>query len=370
MPAREASFSARVSARCGGLYAEQISLDKRAIREGQNITALVRTGLHQPRGRARHRRLDHRQRRRARDRRRARPRRPRCSGYKRRTPSSSPPSAAVRQPRRPVRPRQRLLLIGVVLFAAASVGAAFAPTADLLIGARLVQGVGGAKMLPSTLSLLNATFRGARARHRLRRLGLDDRRHGRGRAAPGRMAHDRVLVAVGVRHQRALGILIIIGVLWAVSESREARVGASTSSARCCRSCSSGRSCSASSRAHPGLVGGERPFTIGGVDVALRRVARAVRVRPRGARPRRVHRAGRVAARKRASRRCSTRACSRSRRSAAATSPRWWRSAGFGIILSLPLWLQFVLGFSARRPASCCSPSPSDRSSRAGSPGR
>ena len=56
--------------------------------------------------------------------------------------------------------RRRLLLIGVVLFAGASVAAALAPTGDLLILARLMQGVGGAMMLPSTLSLLNATFRG------------------------------------------------------------------------------------------------------------------------------------------------------------------------------------------------------------------
>ena len=56
--------------------------------------------------------------------------------------------------------RRRLLLIGVVLFAGSSVAAALAPTGDLLILSRLVQGVGGAMMLPRTLSLLNATFQG------------------------------------------------------------------------------------------------------------------------------------------------------------------------------------------------------------------
>ncbi len=48
----------------------------------------------------------------------------------------------------------------MVLFAASSVAAAFAPTGGLLILARLVQGVGGAMVLPTTLSLINATFRG------------------------------------------------------------------------------------------------------------------------------------------------------------------------------------------------------------------
>lgn len=56
--------------------------------------------------------------------------------------------------------RRRLLLLGVILFALSSVAAALAPTGGILIGSRLVQGVGGAMVLPSTLSLINAGFRG------------------------------------------------------------------------------------------------------------------------------------------------------------------------------------------------------------------
>jgi EmrB/QacA subfamily drug resistance transporter len=56
--------------------------------------------------------------------------------------------------------RRRILLAGVVIFALSSVVAALAPTGDLLIASRVVQGVGGAMILPSTLSLINATFRG------------------------------------------------------------------------------------------------------------------------------------------------------------------------------------------------------------------
>jgi EmrB/QacA subfamily drug resistance transporter len=56
--------------------------------------------------------------------------------------------------------RRRILLTGVVVFAIASVLAALAQTGDLLIAARLVQGIGGAMVLPTTLSLINATFRG------------------------------------------------------------------------------------------------------------------------------------------------------------------------------------------------------------------
>src|SRR3954470_16031186 len=56
--------------------------------------------------------------------------------------------------------RRRMMLIGVVIFALSSVACAFAPSGEVLILARLVQGVGGAMVLPTTLSLINATFRG------------------------------------------------------------------------------------------------------------------------------------------------------------------------------------------------------------------
>lgn len=56
--------------------------------------------------------------------------------------------------------RRRLFLAGTAVFVAGSVLAALAGGAGSLIGARLVQGVGGALILPSTLSTVNATFRG------------------------------------------------------------------------------------------------------------------------------------------------------------------------------------------------------------------
>ena len=56
--------------------------------------------------------------------------------------------------------QRRLYLTGTSLFAGASVLAALAPTGELLIAARLLQGLGGAAMAPSTQSIVNATFRG------------------------------------------------------------------------------------------------------------------------------------------------------------------------------------------------------------------
>ena len=56
--------------------------------------------------------------------------------------------------------RRRIMLLGVTVFAVASVLAALAQTGDLLIAARVLQGVGGAMVLPTTLSIINSTFRG------------------------------------------------------------------------------------------------------------------------------------------------------------------------------------------------------------------
>lgn len=54
--------------------------------------------------------------------------------------------------------RRRLLLMGAVLFAIASILAAFAPTAELLIAARALLGLAGATVAPSTLSLIRVMF--------------------------------------------------------------------------------------------------------------------------------------------------------------------------------------------------------------------
>ncbi|WP_020106712.1 MFS transporter [Nocardia sp. 348MFTsu5.1] len=54
--------------------------------------------------------------------------------------------------------RRRLLLIGATLFGVASVLAAFAPDASALIAARAIMGIGGATLLPSSLSLIGNMF--------------------------------------------------------------------------------------------------------------------------------------------------------------------------------------------------------------------
>ena len=54
--------------------------------------------------------------------------------------------------------RKRLLLISSLAFGVASAAAALAPTAEMLIAARVLQGVAGAGLMPSTLALLRTIF--------------------------------------------------------------------------------------------------------------------------------------------------------------------------------------------------------------------
>lgn len=56
--------------------------------------------------------------------------------------------------------RKRMFLVGLLVFVGGSALAAAATSADLLIGARAVQAVGAAFIMPSTLSTVNAVFRG------------------------------------------------------------------------------------------------------------------------------------------------------------------------------------------------------------------
>jgi len=56
--------------------------------------------------------------------------------------------------------RRKLLLFGIVTFGIASVIASLSTSGTTLISARLLQGVGGAMVLPATLSTVNALFKG------------------------------------------------------------------------------------------------------------------------------------------------------------------------------------------------------------------
>ena len=59
-----------------------------------------------------------------------------------------------------MRGRRLVYIAGLAIFAGSSVLAGIAGSGELLILARLLQGVGGALVLPSTLSIVNSTFQG------------------------------------------------------------------------------------------------------------------------------------------------------------------------------------------------------------------
>ncbi|WP_285115365.1 MFS transporter [Leifsonia sp. fls2-241-R2A-40a] len=119
--------------------------------------------------------------------------------------------------------RRRMLLIGVAIFTVASIGAALAPTGAFLIGARLVQGVGGAMVLPTTLSIINATFRG---KERAIAFAVWGSTIG-GMTAVGPLLGGWLTTAFSWRWAFGinipLGIIIVVGVLATVTESRDTR---------------------------------------------------------------------------------------------------------------------------------------------------
>ena len=61
--------------------------------------------------------------------------------------------------------RRRLFMIGMTLFAAASLAGGFAPSAGILIAVRAVQGVGAALLSPAALALVTVTFPAGRDRN-------------------------------------------------------------------------------------------------------------------------------------------------------------------------------------------------------------
>lgn len=62
--------------------------------------------------------------------------------------------------------RRRMFMVGLILFAGASLLGGFAPSPWLLLAARALQGIGAAVLSPAALSLVTSIFREGRDRHR------------------------------------------------------------------------------------------------------------------------------------------------------------------------------------------------------------
>ena len=117
--------------------------------------------------------------------------------------------------------RRAMYLAGLVLFVLASMVAGVASSGEMLIGARLVQGLGGAMILPATQSILNANFRG---RDRAIAFGIWGAVIG-GMAAIGPLLGGWLTTNLSWRWAFFLnlpvGILAVIGTLVYIRESRD-----------------------------------------------------------------------------------------------------------------------------------------------------
>lgn len=117
--------------------------------------------------------------------------------------------------------RRRIFLVGIVLFTLASVAAGLAGSGEALIGARFVQGIGAAMILPATLSTVNALFTG---RERAIAFAVWGSTIG-GMAALGPLVGGWLTTYYTWRWafwiNIPVGLLVLAGILWAVPETRD-----------------------------------------------------------------------------------------------------------------------------------------------------
>ena len=118
--------------------------------------------------------------------------------------------------------RRRMFRIGLVGFGAASVGCGLAPTMELLIAARILQGAFGALLVPGSLSIITAFFQGE---ERGRAIGL----WASGTSATsilGPLLGGFLVQAVSWRAAYLINVPLVLIALWAttryVPESRDA----------------------------------------------------------------------------------------------------------------------------------------------------
>ena len=99
--------------------------------------------------------------------------------------------------------RRRVFVIGTVWFAVASLLCGAAPNIEVLVGARVLQGVGAALLTPGSLAILQAVFVTGRSGQGRGRVVRARRCRGRARTLRGRLARRWPGLAVGLPDQPA-----------------------------------------------------------------------------------------------------------------------------------------------------------------------
>ena len=149
--------------------------------------------------------------------------------------------------------RKRFFLIGLTVFAAGSVGAAFSGSVDLLIGWRAVMGAGAALTIPASLSIINDVFRD-RA-ERARAIGVWAGTIGLG-IAIGPIAGGLLLARFWWGSVFLVNVPILIaafaGALVLVPDSKNPAADRPDPWGRCCRSPAWACCCGRSSKLRPG----------------------------------------------------------------------------------------------------------------------
>ncbi|MBW3613110.1 MAG: MFS transporter [Chloroflexi bacterium] len=115
--------------------------------------------------------------------------------------------------------RRRMFTVGLVGFGVASVGCGLAPTMELLIAARILQGIFGALLVPGSLSIITATFDGE---ERGRAIGL----WAAGTSATlivGPLVGGLLVQALSWRWAFLINVPIIAVALWATRSVPESR---------------------------------------------------------------------------------------------------------------------------------------------------
>ena len=120
--------------------------------------------------------------------------------------------------------RRRLFGTGVIVFVAASLVAATAPTGSILILGRFLQGIGGAMILPTTLSTVNAIYQG---KDRAVAFAIWGSTIG-GMAAIGPLLGGWLTTDYSWRWafliNVPIGLLVLVGIAFAVPETRDPHV--------------------------------------------------------------------------------------------------------------------------------------------------
>ncbi len=126
--------------------------------------------------------------------------------------------------------RRNIFVAGALVFVIASAGVGFAPTIGSVIAFRALQGMGGAMMSPSTLSIISGTFQG---RERGIAFGIWGATAGLAAAIGPILGGWLIEYGTGIMAESwrlafliniPVGLVGIVGSFWAIRESRDKRV--------------------------------------------------------------------------------------------------------------------------------------------------